>query len=222
MKHYSFYGYKEFVLALGYKGDYIRNYFLNYYNYNSDFTIHLGRNGDVEIHNNTIKDEWSITLVETGEKSMTGFRVKLCSKYINEDRFMLTYGDAVSNVSIDKLVEFNIKQNTIGTVTGVYPPSRFGDLVINDDNVIKFKQQLKDTEHQSPINGGYFIFKREFFNHIPDDPNCDLEKAPIDSIVNANQLTVYRHEDFWQCMDTYRDYEYLNNLWINNPKWKIW
>lgn len=222
MKHYSFYGYKEFVLALGYKGDYIRNYFLNYYNYSSDFTVHLGRNGDVEIHNDSINDDWCITLVETGDNSMTGYRVKQCAKYINEDRFMLTYGDAVSNVNIEKLVKFHRNQNTIGTVTGVYPPSRFGDLIIDGDIVSKFKQQLVDIEHQKPINGGYFVFKKEFFDHIPDDPKCDLEKAPIDSIVNEKQLSVFRHEDFWQCMDTYRDYEYLNNLWQNNPKWKIW
>lgn len=222
MKHYSYFGYKDFILALGYKGDFIRNYFLNYYKYNSDFTINLGNNGDVEIHNDSIEDDWKITLAETGDESMTGYRVKLAGKYVTEDKFMLTYGDAVSDVNIKELVAFNEKMDTIGTVTGVYPPSRFGDLVIEGTKVRQFKQQLKDVKNQSPINGGYFVFKREFLDYIPDDPNVDLEKLPIDKIVDINQLSVYRHEGFWQCMDTYRDFNYLNKLWKENPMWKIW
>ena len=222
MKHYSHYGYKEFVLALGYKGDYIRNYFLNFFHYNTDFTVDLGNSGNVEIHSSNIKEDWKITLVETGDNSMTGYRVKLCEKYITEDNFMLTYGDAVSNVNIEKLVDFHKKNETIGTVTGVYPPSRFGDLVIEGDKISEFKQQLKDIESQSPINGGYFVFKKEFFDHIPSDPTINIENEPIDSIVNMNQLTVYRHKEFWQCMDTYRDNQYLEKMWKENPIWKIW
>jgi glucose-1-phosphate cytidylyltransferase len=222
MKHYAFYGYNEFVLALGYKGNAIRDYFLNYYNYNSDFTINLGKGGSVEIHDHLQPENWKITLVETGAESMTGYRVRLCSRYINEDRFMLTYGDAVSNVDIGKLVEFSKKMDTIGTVTGVYPPSRFGDLVTQEDKVTRFKQQLKDVENQSPINGGYFVFKREFFDHIPDDPTCNLENQPMDSIVEKNQLAIYRHKDFWQCMDTFRDNQLLEKLWAGNPPWKLW
>lgn len=162
MKHYSHYGFKEFVLALGYKGDVIRNYFLNFYKYNSDFAVDLANHGNVEIYSDCINEDWKVTLVETGDESMTGYRTKICGKYITEDRFMLTYGDAVSNVDIAKLVKFNEKINTIGTVTGVYPPSRFGDLVIDGNKVAKFKQQLKDVDNQAPINGGYFVFKREF------------------------------------------------------------
>lgn len=222
MKHYAFYGHKEFILALGYKGDVIRNYFLNYYMYNSDFTVDLGKNGNVEIHNNFNKDDWRITLVETGDESMTGYRVKLAGKYIAEDNFMLTYGDAVADVNIKKLLAFHKKQNTIGTVTGVYPPSRFGDLVTNGNSVEKFNQQLKQTENRDPINGGYFVFKKEFLDLIPDDRSTDLEKAPLQKLVDKKQLTVYRHKGFWQCMDTYRDYQLLNKLWNENPVWKIW
>jgi len=170
MKHYAHYGFNEFVLALGYKGNVIRDYFLNYYNYNSDFTVDLSNEGCLKIHNHLRPENWKVTLVETGSESMTGYRVKLCAPYITEERFMLTYGDAVSNVEIDKLVEFNKVKNTIGTVTGVYPPSRFGDLIVEKDRVLKFKQQLKDIEHQNPINGGYFVFKKEFFDYIPNDP----------------------------------------------------
>jgi len=222
MKHYSFYGHKEFILALGYKGHVIRDYFLNYYNYNSDFTVDLSKGGSVEIHNHYQSEGWKITLVETGADSMTGYRVKLCAPYIDGERFMLTYGDAVSNVDIDKLLEFSRKKDTLGTVTGVYPPSRFGDLVIEDDFVTLFKQQLKDVTSQAPINGGYFVFKKEFLDFIPNDPSCNLENQPMDAIVEANQLSVYRHTDFWQCMDTYRDNQLLEKMWADKPAWKVW
>lgn len=222
MKHYAYFGYKEFVLALGYKGDVIRDYFLNFYNYNSDFTVDLANNGNVEIHNACIKEDWKVTLVETGDESMTGYRTKLCGKYISEDRFMLTYGDAVANVDIHKLVEFSKTMNTIGTVTGVYPPSRFGDLVTSGDLVTNFKQQLKDVESQAPINGGYFVFKKEFLDLIPDNPKTNLENEPIDALVSKNQLAVYQHKDFWQCMDTFRDNQLLEKMWKEKPLWKIW
>lgn len=222
MKHYAYYGFKEFVLALGYKGDSIREYFINYYKYNSDFTIDLSNNGNIEIHNGAIEDDWKITLVETGNDSMTGYRAKLAGKYITENRFMLTYGDAVSNVNIQELVSFHKQQNTIGTVTGVYPPSRFGDLIVNGDKVAKFNQKLLDTKNNAPINGGYFVFKREFLEYIPNEHSIDLEKSPINRLVEKDQLSVYKHKDFWHCMDTYRDNQRLNKMWKENPEWKIW
>jgi glucose-1-phosphate cytidylyltransferase len=222
MKHYSFYGYSEFILALGYKGNVIRDYFLNYFMYNNNFTVDLELNGKISVHNGQVAENWKVTLVETGSESMTGYRVKLCEPYITGDRFMMTYGDAVSNVNINRLVEFNKKTDTIGTVTAVYPPSRFGDLVIEDNFVTLFKQQLKDLHNQSPVNGGYFVFKKEFLDHIPNDPTCNLENQPIDTIVNKHQLSVYRHPDFWQCMDTYRDYQLLEKMWAANPVWKVW
>ena len=222
MKHFAFYGHKEFILALGYKGDVIRDYFVNYYKFNSDITVDLGNGGNIEIQNIFNKDDWKVTLVETGDESMTGYRVKHAGKYITEDRFMLTYGDAVADVNIKQLVDFHKKQNTIGTVTGVYPPSRFGDLVTNKAFVEKFNQQLKQTDNREPINGGYFIFKKEFLALIQDDTSADLEKLPFQKLVDKKQLTVFRHKGFWQCMDTYRDYQLLNKLWNENPVWKIW
>ena len=222
MKHYDYYGYKDFILALGYKGDVIRDYFLNFCKYNSDFTVDLSCNGNVELHGPRVKENWRVTLVETGDRSLTAFRTKLCGKYITEDRFMLTYGDAVSNVNLGELVNFHIKMDTIGTLTGVYPPSRFGDLVVDENMVSKFKQQLKDIECQAPINGGYFVFKREFLDLIPDRQDVSLEDEPIDFIVAKKQLSVFKHTDFWQCMDTYRDNQLLEKLWLENPAWKIW
>lgn len=221
MKHYAYYGFNEFVLALGYKGDAIRDYFLNYYKYNRDFTVDLS-NGDVEIYGEKSENNWKVTLAETGDHSMTGFRTKLAGKYIDEDYFMLTYGDAVADVNIRKLVDFAKTKNTIGTVTGVYPASRFGDLVTNGDSVQIFKQQLKETEEVEPINGGYFVFKKSFLDLIPDDPSVDLEKTPIERLVEKNELSVYRHKQFWHCMDTYRDNLHLNRMWEDNPPWKIW
>ena len=221
MKHYSHFGFNEFILALGYKGNVIRDYFLNYYKYNRDFSVDLS-NGDIEIHGNHQTENWKVMLVDTGDNSMTGFRTKLAGKYINEDYFMLTYGDAVADIDITKLVEFAKKQNTIGTLTGVYPVSRFGDLVTEGDKISFFKQQLQDTEEKEPINGGYFVFKKEFLDHIPDDPTVFLEKAPLDAIVEKGELSIYRHKGFWQCMDTYRDNLLLNEIWKENPVWKIW
>jgi glucose-1-phosphate cytidylyltransferase len=222
MKHYSHYGHKEFILALGYKGDVIRDYFINYYKYNSDFTVDLKNGGNIEFHSGDIDDDWKITLVETGDESMTGFRTKLAGKYIKEDRFMLTYGDAVCNVNIDELIKFHKAKDTIATVTGVYPPSRFGDLIVQEDRVIRFKEKIKDTKNGNPINGGYFVFKKEFLDFIPDEPIADLEKRPMDKLVEIEQLSYFKHEGFWQCMDTYRDNQYLNELWKENPPWKIW
>ncbi len=221
MKHYSYYGFNEFVLALGYKGDVIRDYFLNYYKYNRDFTVDLS-NGDVHIENEGSKNNWKVTLVETGDNSMTGYRTKLAGKYITEDRFMLTYGDAVATVNLRALVDFHKQKDTIGTVTGVYPPSRFGDLVLNGDMVKQFKQQQKDVETQQPINGGYFVFKKEFLDFIPDDLAADLEKKAMDAIVEKNQLSVFLHKEFWHSMDTFRDNQQLNKIWKEKPEWKIW
>lgn len=221
MKHYSHYGYNDFILALGYKGDVIRDYFLNYYKYNRDFTVDLS-SGDIRIENEGSRNDWKVTMVETGDDSMTGYRTKLAGKYVKEDRFMLTYGDAVATVNIKELVEFHKKMDTIGTVTGVYPPSRFGDLVIEDNMVSLFKQQLKDVESQQPVNGGYFVFKKEFLKLIPNDPKADLEKKAMDSIVAKNQLSIYKHTGFWHSMDTFRDNQQLNKMWKENPVWKLW
>ncbi|MCX6165231.1 MAG: glucose-1-phosphate cytidylyltransferase [Ignavibacteriae bacterium] len=222
MKQYSHYGYKEFILALGYKGDVIRDYFINYKFYNNDFTINLGNESNVIFHTNNDEKEWKVTLVETGADSMTGYRTKLCEKYVCEDDFMLTYGDAVSDVNIKSLVEFHKKQKTIGTITGVFPPSRFGELIVKGDYVFKFKEKKIDVENQTPINGGFFIFKKDFFSLLDNNKDLVLETEPMEKLIDKKQLSVYRHYGFWQCMDTFRDNQLLNSLWQNNPEWKVW
>ena len=222
MKHYAHYGYRDFILALGYKGNVIREYFLNYFNYNSDITVDLSSQGRINRHNGTILDDWKVTLVETGAESMTGYRVKIAGRYVDSDNFMVTYGDAVSDVNLAGLYEFHLAHGLTGTVTGVFPPSRFGDLVTESDRVVMFNEKLKKEEGHEPINGGYFVFRKEFLEMIPDDPSVDLERTPMRLLTGRKQLAVYRHSGFWQCMDTYRDNQLLEKMWKENPAWKIW
>jgi glucose-1-phosphate cytidylyltransferase len=222
MKHYAHYGFKDFILALGYKGNIIRDYFLNYYTYNSDFTLKLSEEGKIVHLNNRNTEDWKVTLVETGADSMTGYRVRLAGKYVDDENFMVTYGDAVSDVNLRELLDFHMEHGLTGTVTGVYPPSRFGDLVTQGDKVLRFYEKVSDEKRQEPVNGGYFIFRREFLNMIPDDPSTDLERIPMTRLTENSQLVVFRHKGFWQCMDTYRDNQLLEKLWKENPVWRIW
>ncbi|MDX9930180.1 MAG: glucose-1-phosphate cytidylyltransferase [Bacteroidales bacterium] len=222
MKHYAFYGYNEFILALGYKGDIIRDYFLNYYKYNSNITVDLRRGGEVTFHDPAIRDDWKITLVETGDESMTGYRTRIAGSFVDGERFLLTYGDAVSNVNIRELVAFHESAGTMATVTGVYPPSRFGDLTVNGNMVTRFREKLVDHENGAPVNGGYFVFRKEFLDLISDDPFNDLEREPMNRLVEAQQLSIFRHKGFWHSMDTYRDYLELNRLWREDPQWRVW
>jgi glucose-1-phosphate cytidylyltransferase len=222
MKIYSQYGYNEFVIALGFKGNIIRDYFLNYKYYNNDFTMTIGKCDNIIVHDKVEEENWKITLVETGEKTMTGARIKKCEKYIEENNFMLSYGDGLADINIEDLVEYHIEKDKIGTITGVNPPSRFGELVIENSKVIEFKEKPKLESKNGEINGGFMIFKKEFFNYLTDDANCILEHAPLENLANNRELMVYHHHSFWQSMDTYRDYLLLNDMynkgntpWIN-------
>ncbi|MCM8763865.1 MAG: glucose-1-phosphate cytidylyltransferase [Candidatus Omnitrophica bacterium] len=220
MKIYSHYGFDDFILCLGYKGKIIKEYFLNYQVMNSDFTLKLDR-GDLTFYNETSEKNWQITFVDTGENAQTGARVKRIEKYVDGDLFMLTYGDGVASINIDDLLKFHKSHRKIGTVTGVHPSSRFGDLVIRGDQVVEFgeKPQVKNGF----INGGFFVFNREFFQYLRDDDDCYMEREPLENLAKDGQLKVYLHEDFWQCMDTRRELDILNKLWASgNPPWKVW
>jgi len=221
MKNYSYYGFNEFVLCLGYRGDVIKNYFINYEIRNNDFTLTLG-DGNMKVHNGHDENGWKITFAETGPLSMTGSRVKQIEKYIEDDTFMLTYGDGLCNVDINKLIAYHKSHGKTGTVTGVLPPSRFGELLTEGDKVMSFNE--KPQVHTGGfINGGFFIFNRKFFENLSTDPGCILERNPLEQLAAAQQLNMYRHDGFWQCMDTYRDYEYLNQLWnTQKAEWKSW
>jgi glucose-1-phosphate cytidylyltransferase len=221
MKTYSRYGVKDFVICLGYKGNMIKDYFYNYEIAGRDFTIKLGDRNSIQFHNNPHEHDWCVTLADTGEKAQTGTRVKKIEKYITEDIFMLTYGDGVGNINIKDLLEYHKSHGKIGTMTGVHPSSRFGEFTIKDKQVLEFNEKPQIKEGY--INGGYFVFKKEFFNYLNDEDNCILEKEPLENLALEGELMVYPHEGFWQCVDTYRELEILNKLWRTpNPPWKTW
>ena len=220
MKTFAHHGYDEFVLCLGYKGDMIKNYFLNYAQLNNDFSIELG-SGDIQVHDNHEETNWKVTVVNTGANAMTGARVKRIEKYIDGDQFLLTYGDGVTDLNVNELVEFHQSRNKIGTVTGVAPPSHYGELDVSGDDVVSFQE--KPTSRESFISGGYFVFNRDIFRYLSDDDDCVLERGPLERLSKDGQLSVYGYKGFWQCMDTYRDYVFLNELWDQgNAKWKVW
>ncbi len=222
MKVFAHYGYSEFVLCLGYRGEMVKEYFLNYEAMNNDFSIQLGQKNQIEYHGGHTEDGWRITLVDTGKTSLTGSRLKKVKKFINEgDMFMLTYGDGVADINLNELLKFHKSHNKIGTVTGVHTPSRFGMLVSSGESVIQFSE--KSLVSDGYISGGFFVFNHNIFDYIPEGDNCTLEKEPLENLAKDDELSVYHHQGFWQCMDTYRDHEYLQELWKNNEaKWKIW
>ncbi len=221
MKIYSHYGFNEFVLCLGYRGDVIKDYFWNYESRNNDFTLKLGTN-EITVHNKHSESAWEITFADTGLNSMTGSRVKKIMKYIKEDTFMLTYGDGLSDVDIKKLLQFHKSNKKIGTITGVLPPSRFGEIE-EKNNIVKKFNEKPQIHSGGLINGGYYVFNRGIFDYLSEENDCILERQPLEDLVKDKQLSVYKHTDFWQCMDTFRDFEYLNNLWKEgNAVWKKW
>lgn len=221
MKMYSHYGYKEFILCLGYKGWLIKEYFINYEMMNKDFTVEIGRRSDIRFHNGQEEEGWQVTLAETGLNSMTGSRVKQVEKYIDGDTFMLTYGDGVSDVNIQELVEFHGQHGKIGTVTGVYPPSPFGELFIQNGQVLEFAEKPQSDE--GLINGGFFVLHTDIFEYLEENDNCILERRPLELLAADRELMVHKHKGFWQCMDTYRDSLYLNRLWDQQEApWKVW
>lgn len=220
MKTYAHYGFNEFILCLGYKGEMIKEYFYHYEVLSNDFTIELGSK-KIDIHPRHSEQGWKITLVDTGLNTMTGARVKRIERFIKEEMFMLTYGDGVTDINIHKLLEYHKNHGKIGTVTGVSPPSRYGELLIHKDQVISFREKPKNNDNS--ISGGYFIYNKEFFNYLKDDDDCILEREPLEMLAKDEELQVYQHTGFWQCMDTYRDYKYLAELWEKgNPPWKVW
>ncbi len=216
MKTYAKYKHSDFYLALGYKSEVIKDYFLNYRSLNSDFTIDL-ETGEFTAHQ---KDNvsWKVTLVDTGLDSMTGGRVKRMKKFIGNEAFLLTYGDGVANIDIDALVDFHHSHGKMVTVSAVHPGARFGELDLDGNLVTSFKEKPQTT--QGWINGGYFVIEPEFFDLIQDDSTI-LERDPLEKVAQMGELMSYQHDGFWQCMDTKRDRDSLEELWqTDNPPWK--
>ena len=208
MNSYAKYGFNDFVLALGYKADVIKHFFLNYPSLNSDFTISM-KTGDIEWHSSATQD-WKVTLVDTGLNSMTGGRLGRLRSILEHDTFMLTYGDGVSDINISALVEFHKNNNKMVTVSTVHPGARFGELDIKKNRVTSFKE--KPQTSQGWINGGFFVIDPEFLNFITSEQTI-LEKEPLELVAAKGELNAFKHEGFWQCMDTIRDKKYLEGLW---------
>ncbi len=216
MKVYEKHGIHDFVLALGYKGEVIKDYFLNYHARQSDITVKL-KSGNIDFSNPTSED-WNVSLIDTGAKTMTGGRLlRLKNHLTNEKTFMLTYGDGVSDVNIEELIKFHKSHGKIATVTAVRPPVRFGELLINNKKVEQFQEKPQAAEGW--INGGYFVFNSEIFNYIENDSTL-LERDPLENLAKTGELMAFQHSGFWQCMDTIRDKDYLQELFNNgNAPW---
>ncbi len=218
MKCYARYGFREFCVALGYKGHVIKDYFVNYHLHRHDVTVNT-KTRDLVIHNGDIED-WCVHLVDTGLDTQTGGRVRRLASLIGRERFMLTYGDGVADLNIDRLLTFHESHDKLATVTAVRPPSRFGALDLEEDQVTTFAEKPRSAE--AWVNGGFFVFEPRVLDYIDGDDTA-LENEPLERLAADDQLMAYRHDGFWQCMDTLRDQSTLNKLWLDgSPPWRNW
>lgn len=221
MKGFSHYGYNEFIICCGYKQQMIKEYFADYYLYNSDVTFDFGAENNMIIHSN-VAEPWRVTLVDTGLNTMTGGRIKRIQKYVGDEPFMMTYGDGVSDININKLVEFHKEKGQLATLTAVHVGQRFGVLDIDKDtrNIRAFRE--KSQADGSRISAGYMVLEPEVFDYIDGDETV-FEKEPLERLVADGQLNAYKHNGYWQCMDTQREKEQLERLWNSGEApWKVW
>jgi glucose-1-phosphate cytidylyltransferase len=221
MRHYARHGFRRFVLCLGFKGEVIKSYFLSYAHYHSDLRVDLRTNG-VTVLSTDHADDWEVTLTDTGDAAMTGARVaRAAAKYLDgAENLAVTYGDGLTNANLDE--EFSVHQahGKIGTILGINPPSRFGELMVEGTRVAEFRE--KPTFEDAWINGGYFFFKRGFLDYLSQDDSCVLERQPLVHLAADGQLEIYKHDGFWACMDTQRDRDELNALWgTGRPPWAV-
>ena len=218
MKTYAHFGFRDFVIALGYKANVIKDYFSKLQSYNSDFTVDTAT-GEITYHKNDL-DHWKVTLVDTGVDTLKGGRIKRLESYL-DDVNMLTYGDGVANIDIEELVNYHKNHGKMVTITGVKPPSMFGEVIEKDGKVISFEEKPQ-TSH-GLINGGYMVFNIKMLDYLTRDANCDFEFGPMEEIAAKGQVMTYKHDGFWECADTVRDVNHLNKLWQNGQAaWKLW
>lgn len=221
MKHYGRYGYGDFVIALGYRGEVIKRYMLEYASLHSDLTVGL-RDGSVERNGNgraEPPDDWTVGLVDTGSETATGGRIKRLRPHLGDSTFMLTWGDGVSNVDLDRLLDFHRSHGKLATLTAVRPPARFGHLEIEDDRIREFSE--KPQLGEGWINGAFFVLEPGVFDYIDGDAT-QWEREPLEGLARDGELMAYRHEGFWQCMDTIRDRKLLEELWQDGAPWRTW
>lgn len=219
MKIYSYYGINEFIICLGYKGEVIKDYFLHYYEKTTDFTIDL-KEKKISF-DDADEVNWKVTLVDTGINTLKGGRLKKIEKYLDSDINLLTYGDGLANINIHDLIEFHKKSKKTITISGVNPPARFGELVFEGEVLKSFEEKAQTS--QGMINGGFMVFNKDFLKRLTVDEACDLETTVIKDMVLENEVAIYKHKGLWACMDTERDYKYLETLWsCNKAFWKVW
>jgi glucose-1-phosphate cytidylyltransferase len=222
MNSYARHGFRRFVLCLGYKAEVIKAYFLNYASMNSDFTVELKTN-NLTVHSVDHEQDWQVTLACTGESAMTGARVaRAAAKYLGEaEHFAVTYGDGLTDADLRAELDFHVGHGRVGTVLGVNPPSRFGQIKLDGDRVLRFEEKPEFTDEW--VNGGYFFFRCAFLSYLAQDEACVLERAPLVQLARDGQLAMFRHTGFWACMDTQRDLDALNNLWKDRrAPWAVW
>ena len=220
MKMYAHHGFREFVLCLGYRGNMIKEYFLNYEAMSNDFTMCLGRQSQIRYHGNHDEQGFAVTLADTGLNTMTGGRVKRIQKYVQDEPFMLTYGDGVSDLNLRQLLEFHKSHGKLATVTAVTPTSRFG--ILEMDGSGQVKKFLEKPKTSSFASAGFFIFEPGIFDYLDGD-GCILEREPMERLAAAGQLQAFLHEGYFYSMDTYREYQHLNSVWAaGQAPWKVW
>ncbi len=221
MKIYAHYGFREFVLCLGYRGDAIREYFLNYEAMNNDFTISLGRKNRIVHHDAHDEQDYEVTLAETGPQAMTGARVKRVQRYVNGDTFMVTYGDGLADVDLRKVMAFHREHGKLATLTTMAPTSRFGMLDVNDAGQVTSFIEKPTLAGQA--SAGYFVFERRVFDYLSSDDACVLEREPLEKLARDGELMAYRHAGFFFAMDTYREHQKLKEMWDSGqPPWRVW
>jgi glucose-1-phosphate cytidylyltransferase len=218
MMHYAHYGFKDFVIALGYKGEVIKKYMVDYCSLNNNLTVNL-RTGEIQ-RNGDITPDWNVELIDTGIPTLTGGRIKRLAPYIGNETFMLTWGDGVSNIDLNKLLEFHRAHGKLATLTAVRPPARFGHLDFEGDQVAQFTEKPQTSEGW--INGAFFVLEPAVFDYIDGD-DTQWEREPLERLSRDGQLMAYRHDSFWQCMDTLRDKRLLETTWQSgDAPWKVW
>ena len=220
MKIYSHYGFNDFIIALGVKGHVIKDYFYNFESINNDYTIDL-LSGSIQYHNKHNESDWKVTLVDTGLNTLKGGRIKRLEKYLTDDINMITYGDGLADININKLLAYHKSHGKTITITGVRPPARFGELVDKKGLLISFAE--KPQTSTGLINGGFMVFNRNLLDYLTEEEECDFEFDALEKLTKQSEIMVYKHDGFWECMDHERDVSHLNKLWNSNKAfWKIW
>ena len=220
MKHYSSHGFKDFILCLGYKGEVIKDYFRNYHWNTSDVTLQLGRNPHIRHHSTHEEEDWTVTLLDTGQNTMTGGRIKRALPHIDTEDFFLTYGDGLANSDISASAAFHREHGAAVTLTAVQPAGRFGELTLDGDKVARFQEKRSQETHF--INGGFFVLNRRIAEYLTGD-DCVFEREPLNRLTELGQVRAFKHHGFWQCMDTYREQQMLTEMWQSGrAPWRVW